>query len=178
MTHVADALDATQAVGQFIAVLLELAVGTLVAFQRDEQGSSIAEVIHDEKCHNTRWQLAFEGINVMLHLVPHGAELCKLRVEENPHEAHVVHAPCRRLCAVHLIEGEDVAFQGACHLCFYLFARCTGHDSHNNSHSHSEGRKLVLRHLIKSVETEDKQYDGDKRGDAPVFEWPCRPVAI
>ena len=159
LLHLAHAGQTAQAVGQFVAIALQFAVGALVALHGDEQSAGVAEIVLDHQGHDTLGQRGLEVVQSVLHLAPHGGEVVLVFLELHHDDAHAVLAGRVGLAAVHLLVGEDIPFQGACHLFLYLLGRGARHYGNDHALPYGEGWELVLGHHIHGPDAE-----GQKQG--------------
>ena len=176
LLHVADAFNPSQAVGKFVAVLLQFAVGTLAAFYRYQAGAGVAEVIVRDEGYYALRQLLLEVVQTVFDLRPYLVLVVHVFAQIDHHHAHAVHACGGGLFAAYLLEGKEVAFERACYLGFYFFACGTGIDGNDHPLSDDVGWEFVLRHHIHTVKAEEGEQRYQQCRYLEVLEWPCHPT--
>ena len=79
--HTADAVDTAQAVLQGVHIVVQFTIGLVHAFHSDEQGGSIAKIIHHLYSQYILGQLRLESGNTMLELAPEFIFVIQLVIE-------------------------------------------------------------------------------------------------
>ena len=176
--HVGHGGNLAQSVAESVAVVLQFAVGALLAFDGDEQGRGVAEVVVGHECQHARRQALLVEGQAVLDFRPHLVFVVHFVVQVDEHHRHAVLRGRRGLRAVHLAISEEVALQRARHLFFHLLARRTGIDGHHHALSDGEWRKLVLRHDPHAIDADAEEDGNEQERNLIVVEWPGDPLGI
>ena len=88
--HIGHRGDATQTIGEAVAITLQLTIAALVALDGHKQGRGIAKVVVDHDGEHTRGELRLEVVQSVLDLTPHLVLIIHVVVELHHHDTHAV----------------------------------------------------------------------------------------
>ena len=150
-----------QAVADEVARLSQWPVIPAVAFHSDKQRRRVAELVIDDHIRHALRQGGLERVQPVLDLAPHFILVVHVVVQLHHDAANPVLARAGRLGTVHLLEGEQVAFERPYELLFHLFAGGSRIDAHHDACPQGEIGKFRFRHLVQSVNAENEHQPHD-----------------
>ena len=155
--------DATQTVGEVVAVLLQFTIAALAALNGYQQGRRVAEVVVDHDGQYACRQLRLETVQAVLDLRPYLVLVVHVVVEFHHGDTHTVLRRGGGLGPLHLTVGKEVALQGARHLLLHLLTGGTGIDGHHHALPDGGMGELVLWHDIHAVDAHHEQDADDEQ---------------
>ncbi len=176
LPHVRHGGQAAQSVAELVAVALQLAVGAVVALQREQQRAGVAKLAVDNHGQHALRQIRLELVDAVAQFGPGLILVVDVVLQFGSDYRHAIHALRGGLLAVYLFEGEQITLQGARHLLLYLFACGAGHHGDDGALAYGELRKLVLGHTVERVDAHRKEHRGHQRRNLIVDERPCHPA--
>ena len=149
--HASHAGYAAQPFLQAVHVVVQFAVGLVVAFHRYEQRRGVSEVIHHPKCEHARRQFRLEHRHTVLELAPELVLVIQIVVK-----LHLdIHDSVARLryglILAHLLVSEYIVLQRFGNLFHHLVGRQSRCDCNYHSLTYGEVGKFVLPHARQAI---------------------------
>ena len=176
--HIRDGRQCPQAVAYQVAILFQLPVIPADAFYGDKQRGRVAELVIYHHIRHTLRQSALERVQPMLDLAPYFILVVHVVIQLHHDAANPVLARAGGFRTLHLLEGEQVAFERPYELLFHLFAGGPRIDTYHDTRPQGEIGKLRFRHFIQSINSQDKHQPHDQKGEAVVAHHPRHPPAV
>jgi len=167
-----------QPVFQLLKVCFQLPVGTLVAFQGDEQGGGLPEIVVRHERQYARGQAALEGIEPVVQFGPEFISTLHPVVEFHKHNHHAVSRHRVGLASFDLLEPKEVFLHLLGELVFHLPG--TGPGVHPNHQALPDGefRKFLPGHVHQGVHPQQHENSGYQQHNLPVPHGPFNETCL
>ena len=169
-THLTHRRHHAQRVLDNLHILVELAVGLVLALERDELRRHIAEVILHPHGNDATRQTRLERLDAVFELRPELILILEILVEFDDDDTHAVARIGVRLLFQHLFIGEDIVLERLGHLLLHLFRRGAGEDGSHDALAHRVVGKLILIDHLQAEDAEDYEATNQQNDDLSVVE--------
>ena len=155
--HTADAVDTAQAVLQGVHIVVQFTIGLVHTFHSDEQGGSIAKIIHYLYSQYILGQLRLESGNTVLELAPEFIFVIQLVIELYLNINNAIAAHGESLIFLHFFIAENIIFQGFGYLFHHFLCRVARSYCHYNTLTDCEVWEFILAHIRQTVNSKSNK---------------------
>ena len=170
--HLAHTGNHAQGVDELVHVVVELAIGLILRFHREQQRRGVAEVVVDLNGQHALGQRVLEALHAVFELRPEGVLVRQLVVELHADDGDAVLGEADGLLLLHFLVGENVFLQRLGHLLLHILHRDARIDGDDEALTDGEIGEFVLVDVCQAVDAHRHKAAHEQDDDLPVVHRP------